>query len=497
MRVGVPPGIAWSAMAFAAASAAASAGCSRRVVDPPVVEPAAVGPGSGLTPLEELGKLLAFDETLSEPDGRSCATCHDPSVAFTDPDRSRPVSAGAVPGRVGSRNSPTWAYASFTPPRRFDPEEGIWVGGLFWDGRVDSLAEQAKLPFLEPLEMNAPDAASVVAAVRAAPYADRFRAVFGADALDDVDRAYDRIAEALAAFQSSREVVRFDSKYDAYLAGRTALTPLEARGLELFEGQALCSECHPSRPAPDGTPPLFTDFTYDNLGTPRNPDNPFYHLPPEFNPDGPAFIDRGLGAIVDDPAEDGKFKVSTLRSIALTAPYMHNGVFATLRETLDFYNTRDVGEWPPPEVAENVNTEELGNLELTDEDIDALLAFLETLTDGWDPGTASAPEAAAETPAEEVLRIVCNATCGGAFAFVTPYRDAAGRLVRLELRGDIRRCSHPPTLFFDAAGDQTAVIPNRPVVPGSDEALGLVAVREAQTGGLFAGPTISCARFHE
>jgi cytochrome c peroxidase len=234
--------------------------------------------------------------------------------------------------------------------------------------------------------MNAPDKAAVVAAVRAAPYADRFRELFGAEALDDVERAYGRIAKAIAAFESTREVLRFDSKYDLYLAGRAELTPLEARGLELFDDRAKCADCHPSQRGADGSAPLFTDFTYDNIGTPRNPANPFYGLPPELNPDGAAFIDRGLGPIVEDPAQDGKFKVPTLRNVALTAPYMHNGVFATLREVLDFYNTRDTEEWPPPEVAENVNTEELGDLGLAEEDIDALLAFLETLSDGWEPG---------------------------------------------------------------------------------------------------------------
>lgn len=373
---------------FAAAAVAALAGCPQQAVEPlPTATVATLG--AEVTPLSELGRLLAFDETLSEPDGQSCATCHDPAAAFTDPDRSHPVSAGVVPGRFGSRNSPTWAYAAFSPPLHLDPETGNWTGGQFWDGRADTLAEQAEGPFVNPLEMNAPDKASVVAAVRAAPYVDRFHAVFGADALDDVERAYGRIAEAIAAFESTREVLPFDSKYDRYLDGRAELTPLERRGLELFDGQAKCADCHPSQRGADGSPPLFTDFTYDNLGTPRNPANPFYGLPPELNPDGAAFVDRGLGATVDDPAQDGKFKVPTLRNVALTAPYMHNGVFATLREVLDFYNTRDTEEWPAPEVAENVNTEELGNLELTDADIDALLAFLETLSDGWEPAPAA------------------------------------------------------------------------------------------------------------
>jgi cytochrome c peroxidase len=128
---------------------------------------------------------------------------------------------------------------------------------------------------------------------------------------------------------------------------------------------------------------LFTDFTYDNLGAPRNPENPFYTLSPDLNPYGFDYIDLGLALTVNDPDENGKFRVPTLRNSALTPPYLHNGVFKTLYQVVAFYNTRDVAPWPSPEVAENVNYEELGDLGLTNQEIEDIVAFLLTLNDGW------------------------------------------------------------------------------------------------------------------
>lgn len=180
---------------------------------------------------------------------------------------------------------------------------------------------------------------------------------------------------------------RFDSKYDYFLKGKAQLSEQEIRGMGLFvsERKGNCAACHPSAPAPDGTPPLFTDFTYDNLGVPGNPENPYYTLSRDLNPDGFDYVDLGLALTVNDPAENGKFRVPTLRNVALTPPYMHNGVFKTLYQVVAFYNTRDVGPWPPPEVAENVNDEELGDLGLTNQEIEDIVAFLNTLTDGWEP----------------------------------------------------------------------------------------------------------------
>jgi cytochrome c peroxidase len=282
----------------------------------------------------------------------------------------------------------TASYAAHIPPLAFDEAEGLWVGGLFWDGRAASLAEQAKGPPLNPLEMANPDAEAVVASIREASYRDQFLEVYGDGALDDSEEAFDHMADAMAAYEMSDEFSPFDSKYDLYLAGETQLTAQELRGLALFEdeGKGNCAACHPSRPGPDGSPPLFTDYTYDNLGTPKNPENPFYFLPAEFNPDGVDWVDLGLGPVVGDPELDGYFRVPTLRNVAITPPYMHNGVFHTLYQSVSFYNSRDVAPWPVPEVATNVNRDEMGDLGLTPQEMESIVAFMRTLTDGYGTG---------------------------------------------------------------------------------------------------------------
>ena len=260
-------------------------------------------------------------------------------------------------------------------------------GGLFWDGRVNTLAEQAQGPPLNPLEMANPDIETIAEKLQALNYAELFTEVYGADALRDPAKAYDNMADAIAAYEKTSEVSPFSSKYDHFLRGETELSEQEMRGLRLFEDEdkGNCAACHPSKSDDDDedSRPLFTDFTYDNLGTPKNPENPFYSLPKELNPDGFAFVDLGLGAVVNDPAENGKFRVPTLRNVAITPPYMHNGVFKTLFTVLAFYNTRDVAGWPPPEVAATVNREELGDLGLTNQELEDVAAFLRTLTDGW------------------------------------------------------------------------------------------------------------------
>ena len=362
-----------------------------------------------LTPRQQLGKQLFFDPTLSHPDGQSCASCHDPKTGFTDPDKSLPVSKGVFTNRFGSRNSPSTSYMAFSPVFHFDSKEELYVGGQFWDGRAATLAEQAKQPFLNPVEMANPDKATVIKDVRKASYAELFKRVFGTDSLNNVEQAYEHVAEAIAAFESTRQFNAFTSKFDYYLAGKAKLTKQEHRGLKLYEAEEKgnCAACHPLWPDEnDGTPGLFTDFTYDNLGVPRTPDNPFYKLPETFNPDGEKFVDIGLAANPQVKAdgrsqqEKGKVKVPTLRNIALTAPYMHNGYFKDLKNVVDFYNTRDTkpvcpdpmtpeatamkqGCWPVAEIKENVNKDELGDLKLTEQEVEDIVAFMRTLTDGY------------------------------------------------------------------------------------------------------------------
>lgn len=340
---------------------------------------------SRLSPKEQLGKLLFFETSLSTPEGQSCSTCHDPAFAFADPVTDLPVSRGAVHGMYGNRNDMPVSYSMYVPPLHYDSTEGVWVGGYFWDGRVNSLEEQAMEPPLNPLEMANSDVLHVAEKVRSLDYADQFKAVYGKDALDYPDSVFYYMADALAAYERSAEVNPFSSKYDLWQKGKATLTEQEQRGFMLFvvESKGNCAACHPHTPLEDGTPALFTDFTYDNLGTPANGENPFYLLSEAHNPEGFNYRDQGLAASLNDPQELGKFRVPTLRNVALTAPYVHNGVFKTLYQVVSFYNTRDVAPWPDPETTANVNVDEMGNLGLSNQEVEDIVAFLHTLTDGW------------------------------------------------------------------------------------------------------------------
>jgi cytochrome c peroxidase len=339
---------------------------------------------AGLSPEEALGKLIFFDEALSSPAGQSCATCHAPAAGFNgNGDADRAVYEGATKGRFGNRNPPSSAYASFSPPFGKD-KDGQYVGGQFWDGRAATLEDQAKGPFLNPAEQNLPDAKALVDRVCQATYGAELEKLYGPGACAEPARGYDAIAKAVAAYERSQESNRFSSKYDLARAGKVRLSDQEKRGIRLFDGKAKCARCHPSGPRPNNAPPLFTDFTYDNLGLPKNPKNPHYTTTPELNPQGAAYVDRGLGDALKDPAQNGKFKVPTLRNTALGPPYGHNGAFKTLEEVVRFYNTRDLpGKWPEPEVKENMNTADLGNLGLTEAEVADLVAFLKTLSDGY------------------------------------------------------------------------------------------------------------------
>ena len=384
---------------------------------------------SNLTPVEKLGKNLFFDN-ISSPDWMSCATCHSPDVGWTGPNpginKKGAVYRGAVPTRFGNRKPPSSAYATLSPIFHFDITKGLFVGGNFWDGRAtgerlgNPAADQALGPFLNPVEQNNSSKQAVCIQVAASKYADLFEEVWGPGSLDCnppvVEAMYNQIGLSIAAYENSSEVNQFSSKYDAYLAGDAELSVEEARGLELFEGKAMCSECHLT-----GAGSALTDYTYDNLGTPRNPDNPFYDMDeellddgPPINPEGRDWIDPGLGGFLatrsdwEDMAEEnmGKQKVPTLRNVGkrygkgYPKAYSHNGYFKSLKSIVHFYNTRDIkplcpdlftteknalkmGCWPAPEVAENVNTDELGNLGLTDAEEDAVVAFMNTLSDGF------------------------------------------------------------------------------------------------------------------
>lgn len=330
---------------------------------------------------ELLGKMIFRDESLSAPPGQSCATCHDADRGFADKE-GRIVSEGAVKGLFSARNSMTICYSKYVPPLYYDDEEETYVGGLFWDGRTANLKSQAGEPFLNRVEMGNAAEADVTAKVRKASYFPVLEEIYGAQAV--ADSLYLCVTDALAAYEASREINPFSSKYDAYLEGKYELTEAEKRGLELFKEKGMCAECHILDNDPRAGRPLFTDHTYDNLGIPRNPANPHYRVPADYFTLAPDSTDLGLGAIVGKEEEHGKFRVPTLRNIEKTAPYGHNGYFATLEEIVHFYNTRLINsEYPAPEYAATVNVDELGNLGLTPQEEEDLVTFMKTLTDGF------------------------------------------------------------------------------------------------------------------
>lgn len=333
-----------------------------------------------------LGDKLFHDTSLSKDKTMSCATCHVKESAFVDP-RATNLSLGASLGddlvSIADINAPTAMYAKFIPNFHFDKEEELFIGGQFLNGRATDLKAQAKQPFLNPVEMNMPDEASVVKRVEENEhYNKELKRLYGNDIFQDTTKTFNAIAETIAKFEKSDIFSPFNSKYDKFLKGKAQLTEAETRGLVLFNGKAECSACHPS----DGKKAQFTDFSYDNLGVPIN------HALRDANGKGSDFVDNGLydNPQVSDTTLKGAFRVSTLRNIAVTGPYMHNGLFKDLATVVHFYNTRDVegainpetGKvWEKGEVEINKNDEELGDLNLTLQEEADLVSFMETLTD--------------------------------------------------------------------------------------------------------------------
>lgn len=214
------------------------------------------------SPKAKLGRDLFTDTSLSNPAGQACMSCHTPGAGFADPDKSLPVSRGVISGLTGNRNSPSAAYAMFSPAFHFDEAEGIYFGGQFWDGRAQDLEEQAKGPFLNPLEMNNTSKQMVVDKVRA-KYLKQFENVYGKGALDNVEQAYNYIANAIATAETQPLVSPFTSKFDAVMAGKAQATEQELLGFRVFvdPNKGNCAACHSASGLEDGTPALFTDFS--------------------------------------------------------------------------------------------------------------------------------------------------------------------------------------------------------------------------------------------
>jgi len=352
-----------------------------------------------LTSIQQLGKNIFFDKISVPANKTACADCHGSSVGFTGPDELINKHGSVYPGANGSfgnRKPPSAAYATFSPVFYYDAATLSFVGGNFWDGRATGerlgspSAEQALGPFLNPAEHAVPDALAVLKIIEKSKYISQWKKVWGEklrySTQEEINLNFDRVGLAIAAYEGSSEVNQFSSKFDYYLKSLVELTSEEASGLELFNNKGKCALCHISI----GKKPLFTDFTFDNLGSPINPENPVY----DYNPN---FIDYGLGGFLltrtdySSMATEnmGKHKVPTLRNVdkrpdnGFTKAYMHNGVFKSLKEVVHFYNTRDDGSWPAPEVSANINTVQVGNLGLSDAEENAIVAFMKTLSDGY------------------------------------------------------------------------------------------------------------------
>jgi cytochrome c peroxidase len=447
-----------------------------------------------LSAAAEAGKAMFSDVSLSASGKQSCATCHVASRAFTgDPatDHGLPVPlGGANMDQTGFRNAPSLAYASFTPP--FSISDGP-SGGFFRDGRASSLATQAQQPFLTSFEMANADAAEVIARLQqSATSLQKFINAYGAAALNDPDTALKDIGLAIAAYETEdADFHPFTSKFDYWLQGQAQLTAQEQQGMALFNnpGKGNCTACHPSVRQTFSSHALFTDFSFDNIGVPRNwaiPANSAAAVPVDGSAgtavapvDVPAdaeyaFYDMGLCGPFAPAASDGNarpvfsattslcgvFKVPTLRNIAITSPYFHNGVFATLRQVVEWYVTRDInnntGNNPNPVAAgpggnpyqsigsfylaadgtpdlyqyndlpveydANVNVGEVpytpptfggGQAPTLDsEEIDDVVAFLCTLTDGYDPTNPTAYNLPAQCQSSATSS---NAVSGAAF----------------------------------------------------------------------------------
>ncbi|MEA3110154.1 MAG: cytochrome c peroxidase [Gammaproteobacteria bacterium] len=442
-----------------------------------------------------LGKAEIYDVNLSPLKNIACATCHVPYTGFRGSTSILNATTASQPGgipitnatppepnyRIGPRNPQSYAYAPFSPILHYNATQNSFYGGNFWDMRATGIrlgnpaAEQAQGPPVNPVEMGNIDTACVVWKASQSQYASLITTIWGVQSfaitwpsnvatvcakpgppsvnnplpvmLSAVDRGtsnstYDHIAMSMASYESSSEVSAFSSKFDAYLAGNATLTTAELNGYTLFNGKGRCNQCHLSGTAVDSlnsevaadVAPLFTDFTANNIGLPKNLAIPYYceNKPDKYgytaNPLGFAFIDLGLGAFLNGtgaapnpntlqwkqlaPQFNGMFQTATLRNVDkrprpdFVKEYMHNGYLKSLKEVVHFYNTSQAlprcaqgspGEkvtcWPTPEYPATLNTTQLGNLRLTAAEENEIVAFLKTLTDGFvtAPGTFASP----------------------------------------------------------------------------------------------------------
>lgn len=339
---------------------------------------------------EELGQILFFDKNLSNNRTQACATCHNPNSGFTD-NRDNGVSKMASMGddnkSIGDREAPTASYAKFSPNFHFDEKKQKFIGGQFWDGRASTLEDQAGGPPLNPAEMGMTSKKEIINRIKENElYVNSFKNLFGNDILENDEKAYSALTQVIAAFERTDEFSPFDSKYDRYLKGEYDLTPLEDLGKSIFfsNNNNSCASCHVLK-GEDEKGETFTNYEFHNIGTPENKTLRAKN--------GAKDLDKGLlnNPAVKDEKQMGKYKVPTLRNVAVTAPYMHNGVFSDLKTVIEFYDKYNNKErtinpetgkiWDEPEVKDTISTKELKAKELSDRKIEAIVAFLKLLTD--------------------------------------------------------------------------------------------------------------------
>lgn len=360
-------------------------------------EPAgAASPPETIASITDLGEQLFHDRNLSLTRSQSCATCHDPEHAFIDP-RDNVVNGAASVGddgrSLGLRNTPTLTYAALTPDFE-QMSDGDYRGGQFLDGRARHLRQQVNLeggPLLNPVEMMMPNRDAVIARIRENPdYETAYRRFFGDNIFDNPRSAnfpFTRIGQAIAAFEETDRFATFDSRYDRHLRGESKMSTEEALGLSLFEQH--CSHCHSAADVHDSSRETFSNYRYYNIGVPINRQLRTAR--------GDELPDPGLlgNAAVDDGRHAGKFRTPGLRNVAVTAPYMHNGVFSTLRAVIKLHLHRGAGAqstfplnpetglpWDATDYPATVAREALAQTgDLSSSDIDMLIRFMESLTD--------------------------------------------------------------------------------------------------------------------
>jgi cytochrome c peroxidase len=446
-----------------------------------------------------LGKLMNFDLNMSPLKNRACSSCHMPYAAFSGPIQSVNLTMIAYPGsyayRAAKRTAQRYTYASYFPVLSYNPTQGLFFGGNFWDSRATGYhigspsAEQAQHPPVDPDEQQFPDTACVAFRLQTAVYRPLFETIWGAGSLDinfpfetesicdtpggaaifgtnyspiplstddrtKANDVYDHWGQSLDQFEASPLVSPASSKYDAFYAGNYTFTPDELAGYNLFNGKGNCNSCHldalgtaltaaesPDNAALPGGVPVFTCFGSANEGLPLNPRiSYFYETKPDIfgytpNPDGFGYRDLGLGTFLRSgpgaapnvnstwtqyaPTVDGQMQVSSARNAGLTPPqcptteaspgqpyfqkeFFHNGYIKSLKQLVHFYNTRDtyaypvtsghcppgtverVTCWPSPEVNEkSIIDMTTGMLGLTDTEENQIVAFLQTLSDGY------------------------------------------------------------------------------------------------------------------